>query len=1605
MIKTTNAFLKEINKLGGRKFVSKVLIRDKEYNDDNIIDMSLNESVNPGDNFSLGSVVSNTFEINLINVDDIFENAVVKPYIGLEIDNEIEYIPLGVFIVDEVSKKDKKVKLQCVDNMFNLERAYFSDLSYPANLNEVLKEICTKAKITCNSILPNYSIDEIKGYSFRQAIGIIATLAGCFARFNRLGELEILSYEDTDLRITPDIFFKFETNDKDYIIGKITAKKGEKTFSKGANTEIIIDNPVITESIVNDLYNKFKDFTYRPYTLSWQGNPAVQAGDRVTIVGIDSKEYNTLIMNHKLTYSGGITSELKATGKTESSDKFDSKGSITQAIENYSIEQANIKKALIEKADIDSLNAIDARINNLYTQDLTALKANIKELQSNKISTVEFNATKAEIQTMLVSKADINLLNAQGAKINTLEAKTISVENQLAGNLTAKNFQAGAITAGSGIIAEGAIGDAEISSLSGNKLRFGTIDTSLVSILGPNGRLRLQGNKLQVFDNKNGKLFERVMLGVDDNNNSSLILRGADGKTILLNQDGLTKEGITEGFGKIADNSLDAKKFDKNSLVREVNGATETIKGTRVQIGDRTLDIELSTQNNTITEHGKELSSQKATIQALDNAIKLKVDNQTFVKSTSTINSNINNLNSDLVSKINSSLNNAKSYADAKKQEAINNASTDATNKANSALNSAKAYTTAQITTTNSNLSKATSEINILKEQINTKVGQVDIDKSIENIQIGGRNLLIGFSKYTEGNKYKITANRDDNYISIPSATVNLISGKKYTFSIETDCINWGSSGDSVEAYLLLDNSYTHIIYIRAKTYTFIPTITGEYTLRLDVNKNGSTHYFWNAKIEKGQFNTGWSPAPEDTTKVITDNIKVVTDKINTVESNLKQTKDSLQASVNSLNSTTQIITTNLTNTTNDLSTKINKAKTDAINTSNSHADSVATAKANIAKQQAIDSANSHADSVSTSKSNEALNNAKTYTNAQITTVNTRVSNAESSINILKNQISTKVSQSDIDKSIQNITIGGRNLLGNSNFLKDTEFTDTTPTLIGWLREENEGVHSNYNGRLLFINNNGDKVGDSYTSIGLGCSVKENTDYTLSFDYWGAGGFKNQDASSSYIWAITDGANIPIRINHPTISDKVRRRYSQTFTFPKGTTKILIRTGFFSISYAWMCFDGFKFEEGNKATDWTPAPEDLQQEIKDNITTVTTKISNVESNLKQTKDSLQASVEAVSLKTNSVSNSLNETKNDLLNRVNSAIDTSKKYADEVAVAKANLAQANAIANADGKITAEEQKRIQQAKDNLNTAIAKADAAKAEAVNLSKQYANTQLNNAKDYTNSAVASVKSQITVDLNGIKTEVSKKTDKDNIISAINQSAEEIKIDASRIKINGLTTFASKTGLKAIEIESNNILFYDWEGSERKEPVGKLYSTRSNGDVNKPGLAIGHEENSMFDIVYKQGDTYISYIGFDKYKAACPITLFEDINLNGCLMYLSSKKINSIYESTSDTFCIETKHGLNVFDKDSKATIANLGSSRVGFSKWDQKYYYAEFFPDGFSLGNGKGKSYFWVKADESTIWTAGGVSMGIQGNLTVSGKKNRVVETSIGNLALNAL
>ncbi|WP_243448810.1 interleukin-like EMT inducer domain-containing protein [Clostridium perfringens] len=1336
MFKVSEAFNKEINKLQGRKFNAKVIIRDKEYSGNQIYEMNLEESVNPSDSFSIGSICSNSFDIKLINTGDIFDNAIVKPYVGLYIGDDIEYIPLGVFTVIKTSVKGKFINLECVDNMLGLEKVYFSDLSYPADINDIAKEICKKAGVNLASKLPNYRVNKIEGYSLREAIGFIASLCGSFARFNRIGDLEVRDYEVVKQEMTPHNLFKLDIEANECIIKKVIAKKGEEELSTGTDdgNKIVFNNPIITKEILSDIYTKYNGFKYIPYTAKWKGNPAIMAGDILNLTDLNGNKYNALIMEQKFTYKNGISSEVKAKGKTRQDSSFDNKGSVAQSMERYSIEQANIKKALIDKASINDLTAVDAKIQRLYTEDLTAIRADIVTLNSQKANIIELNSVRADLQQAIIGKANITDLNAAVGKINVLESKTASIENALNKNLTAENIATGAITAGSGIIAEGAIGDAEISSLSVNKLKVGDITTSKHRIVSADGTIEIVGN--QILINRNN--VNRVILGeyrkIDSTTDYGLLIRGKDGKTIMLDSDGVHNAGITNGAidnNKVADNAnISGNKLDINSVIREVNNnGTETIKGTKVTVGDRTLDVELSTQNNTITEHSKELSSQKASLTALDNALKFKVDSQTFTQSTTTINNNINRAKEEAINLANNAINNLQISF---RNLAIN--SNFDFGWKNWGFNNPNNNATVQIIKDSvlGNCVKVTTQTpgqgvySILKRKPKTTYSWSFMIKSDKTCKITVAH------EYGEGTKE----------ISLTTEWTKI-----------TGTGIWNGNGGALCFYSNVDN----------------PQIT---------------YYLTNLIYVEGDKVGDWTPAPED--------LKAYSDDVAKAKADLAQANAIANAD-GKITAEEQKRIQQAQENLNIAISKADKAKQDAILEANRIAE--------LKKQEAINSSNSHADS----KANEALNNAKAFVNSEITNVNTHLNKNTSEINILKDQIESKVSQSDIDKSIQNIKFNDVNMILNSGEFKDKDHWSCTNGSNN-LTIENRILKfkfTNYASWGCYISNNSllNKPLDISKKYTVVCKLKASKNQILTFNICDGNSYNyvfSKELSLTTEWQIFKFTFNPTQVGN-----------ERQFRFITS-----------NLGYDFDLYIEFvKMVEGATSSDsWSMAPD----YVLDNIKTVTDKISIVESKLTQENNSIKASVQDLNSTTQSITTNVSNINRDLTSKINSNLDAAKNFATDIATNKANTAKEEAISSAN-----------------------------SHADNIAASKATEAINNAKAYTNAEITTVNSKVhnvESNLNILSDRINTKVSQSDIDKAVTTIRTERIIYArgtgndypanSIVKVNGKTiTDGQGRGLRINALNKSTLerVFlqdYDTFGSEDDKVsfVNKI-NELNNGD------------------------------------------------------------------------------------------------------------------------------------------------------------------------------
>ena len=113
---------------------------------------------------------------------------------------------------------------------------------------------------------------------------------------------------------------------------------------------------------------------------------------------------------------------------------------------------------------------------------------------------------------------------------------------------------------------------------------------------------------------------------------------------------------------------------------------------------------------------------------------------------------------------------------------------------------------------------------------------------------------------YTKDNKLTITATKDD-YYEFPDYYAEMEAGKTYTLSFESDGTYGLNSGtDTIQVFWLLNKEYTTQYQMTGFKNTFTPTVSGKYYLRCDVNKNGTTHGFWNFMVYEGKEDKPYLP-------------------------------------------------------------------------------------------------------------------------------------------------------------------------------------------------------------------------------------------------------------------------------------------------------------------------------------------------------------------------------------------------------------------------------------------------------------------------------------------------------------------------------------------------------------------------------------------------------------------------------------------------------------------------------------------------------------------------------------------------------------------------
>lgn len=343
--------------------------------------VKITDVLNGDTDYTFGKAVCKQVEMTLFNTDNKFNNFDFTQeftlQIGVNVGTSFQYITLGIFKGERPDKvRGKLIDFTAYDRMqkFDVSASDFiENLEFPITLGVVLSSLCTTvgvetATTTFTNSAKNFTFNPFStsDYTAREVLAWIAEAAGCYARVNADGKLELNTFTTNSYKILKtDRFEMSESEFETPVIGKLECytSYGDQlvTAGTGTNTYVISDNPFLyiendteissLQPYVNAIFAKASLFpAYSPIAVRAEWYPEIKCGDIITVVD-DYDEVKTLpIFSQTITWNGF--------GEVE----YESTGGLTREIEPVQQrELESIKKSMLRGTDLST--AVESYLN------------------------------------------------------------------------------------------------------------------------------------------------------------------------------------------------------------------------------------------------------------------------------------------------------------------------------------------------------------------------------------------------------------------------------------------------------------------------------------------------------------------------------------------------------------------------------------------------------------------------------------------------------------------------------------------------------------------------------------------------------------------------------------------------------------------------------------------------------------------------------------------------------------------------------------------------------------------------------------------------------------------------------------------------------------------------------------------------------------------------------------------------------------------------------------------------------------------------------------------------------------------------------------------
>ena len=378
-----------------------------------------------------------------------------------------------------------------------------------------------------------------------------------FSTINRNGELELRWYKDVNYEINNDRIFEGEFSDQ-YTLKKIECATSSKTLTAGkGETGISISNPLMTQAILDGIFEKIGNMSYLPYVGTYLGDPRIELGDIITVNG-----NKVPVMSIKHDFDGGITTEIGCYGNTEEEEN-NPNGPTQSKLDKISEELSNIGENVVYEYTNSKKLTITSAEQNIILIRYMASKDTKAEFKAEIL--VNVNATQKTVTANDASGNTITFLS-DGKAVLVL---TYRINNEkLVTHIPVETLQSGKhiITL-----------FYQINSIKGDSVnRFEVLaqiegGTAVVEVGGIIATISGNGFVGEVDWDGTIEIEEKFKgISLDD----SKVKLGSFAETIIAKTKGPDTEGFAEQFAGIALDNMSLKIADLSEHI----GSAETIR-------------------------------------------------------------------------------------------------------------------------------------------------------------------------------------------------------------------------------------------------------------------------------------------------------------------------------------------------------------------------------------------------------------------------------------------------------------------------------------------------------------------------------------------------------------------------------------------------------------------------------------------------------------------------------------------------------------------------------------------------------------------------------------------------------------------------------------------------------------------------------------------------------------------------------------------------------------------------------------------------------------------------------------------------------------------